>query len=554
LSLERVDAVIVGAGASGGVVAHELAHAGLRVVLLERGPQLNVKDFQLHDEMISNSKGHLFPAFNGLDHRHPREFRHTSADTFQKIFPEDGTYPLLAAVVGGGQLFYGALMWRFLPIDFRARSTYGTMEGLTLDDWPLSYDELEPFYDKAEYTLGVAGEDGDPFAGKRSRPFPLPPVDLQPGDLLVKKAAQRLGYHPFTVPLGIATQKFKDRNPCVRHPCCNGFICEIGAKSTMVTALLPSTLATGNCRLITEAVVKEVTTDGRGRPDGVSYFDKSGKLTNQPTRLVILAASATETPRLLLNSRSRWFPKGMGNQHDWVGRNLMDHIGPSVVGLFNEKTSDGIGPGPGIAINDFYGKNPGFAGGGVIYSRTEALPIAFANVRPPGAPMWGKAHKKFQRDYFRRQVRLWVPGEARPRFENRVDVSPTVRDAWGIPVSRITHSLHPNDYQLYEFFRTKMVDLLKEAGATEVISRPAGKGGVDAHQCGTCRLGNDPKTSVVNRYGQVHDVDNLFVVDGSLLVTAGGRNPALTIQALAFWSSDYIVRQWKAGSWGGRKV
>ena len=162
----------------------------------------------------------------------------------------------------------------------------------------------------------------------------------------------------------------------------------------------------------------------------------------------------------------------------------------------------------------------------------------------------GKAHKKFQRDYFRRQVRLWVPGEARPKFENRVDVSATVRDAWGIPVSRITHSLHPNDYRLYEFFRGKMVELLKEAGATEVISRPAGKGGVDAHQCGTCRMGNDPKTSVVNRYGQVHDVDNLFIVDGSLLVTVGGRNPALTIQALAFWASDYIVRQWKAGSWG----
>src|SRR4030095_4367811 len=136
-----------------------------------------------------------------------------------------------------------------------------------------------------------------------------------------------------------------------------------------------------------------------------------------------------------------------------------------------------------------------------------------------------------QRDYFRRQVRLWVPGEARPKFENRVDVSPTVRDAWGIPVSRITHSLHPNDYQLYEFFRGKMVELLKEAGTTEVLARPAGKGGVDAHQCGTCRLGNDPKTSVVNRYGQVHDVDNLFIVDGSLLVNGGGRNPALTIQA-----------------------
>ena len=200
------------------------------------------------------------------NHRHPREFRHTAADSFQKIFPEDGYYPLLAAVVRRRATFLRGSDVALSPNRFRAKSTYGAMEGSTLDDWPLTYDELEPFYDKAEYTLGVAGEDGDPFAGKRSRPFPLPPVDLQPGDLLVKKAAQKLGYHPFTVPLGIATQKYQDRNPCVRHPCCNGFICEIGAKSTMVTALLPSTLATGNCQLITEAVVKEVTTDGRGHP------------------------------------------------------------------------------------------------------------------------------------------------------------------------------------------------------------------------------------------------------------------------------------------------
>ncbi|MEW5977330.1 MAG: GMC family oxidoreductase [Acidobacteriota bacterium] len=551
---DKVDAVIVGAGASGGVVAHQLAHAGLRVVLLERGSRLDVKNFQLHDEMLT--RGNLYPPFNGLDRRHPREFRHREGEAFQLIYPDSYSYPGLAAAVGGGQLFYGGLMWRFLPIDFRAGSEYGPISGSTLSDWPLTYEDLEPFYDLAEQHLGVAGEAGvNPFDGKRRRPFPLPPVQMQTGDLLIQKAARRLGYHPFTVPLGIATEPYKGRNGCIRHPCCNLFICEIGAKSTIVSALLPATLATGNCRLVTEAVVKEVTLDGKGRPDGVAYFDQGKTLVRQPAHLVILAASATETPRLLLNSRSRWFPKGLGNRNDWVGRNLMDHIGPSVVGFFEETTNEGLGPGPGVAIDDFYGKNPGFAGGGVIYNRTEALPMAFANIRPQTAPRWGKAHKEFQRKYFRRYCRLWVPGEMQPQFENRVEISPSVRDAWGIPVARLTHHLHPNDYALYDFFREKMVNLMREAGAFEVVSRPAGQGGVDAHQCGTCRMGNDPKTSVVDRFGRLHDLDNVFVVDGSLFVTSGGRNPALTIQALAYWVSDHIIREWKGGGWqakGGR--
>jgi choline dehydrogenase-like flavoprotein len=175
-------------------------------------------------------------------------------------------------------------MWRFLPIDFRARSHYGPMEGSTLDDWPLSYDELEPFYDKAEYTLGVAGEDGDPFAGKRSRPFSASTRRSATGRSAGEEGSSETGLSsPSPSRSALRLRSSRTAILVCGHPCCNGFICEIGAKSTMVTALLPSTLATGNCQLITEAVVKEVTTDGRGRPDGVSYFDKSGKLTNQPS-------------------------------------------------------------------------------------------------------------------------------------------------------------------------------------------------------------------------------------------------------------------------------
>jgi choline dehydrogenase-like flavoprotein len=323
----------------------------------------------------------------------------------------------------------------------------------------------------------------------------------------------------------------------------------VGAKSTVVSALLPVALATGNLRLVTESMVKEITVDSRGRPDGVLYFDTNLRLVRQPARIIIVAASATETPRLLLNSSSRWFPKGLANSSGWVGRNLMGHISPQVFGMFDTVTNPGIGPGAGIAVDDFHGKIPGLVGGGVIYSRSDIMPINFNDYRPEGAPMWGKEHKKYQRENFHKYYRLTSPAEDLPQFENRVEVSPAVRDAWGIPVARITHSYHPKDLELFEFLRVRMQEILREAGAREFYFNNPGKGRVSVHQNGTCRMGADPKTSVVNRYGQSHDADNLFMPDSSCFVTSGGRNPVLTIQALAYFASDYIVRQWNGGAW-----
>jgi choline dehydrogenase-like flavoprotein len=433
---------------------------------------------------------------------------------------------------------------------------YGHVKGTTLEDWPVTYDDLEPFFEKAEYELGVSGEGGvNPFEGKRGKPFPFPPIDVQPGDEVIRKTVKRMGYHPFIVPLGLITKNHKGRLSCIGHPCCNGYLCEIGAKSTPLTSLLPAALATGNCELIPDALAAEVTVDGKGNPNGVSYFNKEGKLIEQRAHLVILAACAIETPRLLLNSRSKWFPDGMANGNGWVGRNLMGHISPWAWGILDTVSNEGFGPGAGIGVDDFYGKNDGFVGGSVFYSRTEVQPISFANRRPRGAPRWGLAHKKYQRENFRRYVRLFAPAEDLPQYENRVDVSQRVKDAWGIPVPRITHSFHSNDYKVWTFFRKKIIEVLQEAGAKDITGSGIGKGGA-GYQLGTCRMGNDPKTSVVNANGQSHEVDNLFVVDGSVFVTSGGRNPALTIQALAYSFADYIVKQWKTGSWrsGSREI
>jgi choline dehydrogenase-like flavoprotein len=547
---DTVDVVIVGAGAAGGVVATELAHAGMRVALLERGPLPDVARFALHDELAARDGATPRTSYGPSDRRIPREFRSEPDGPFRLLHPDQGGYVWMGGVVGGGQINYAGLMWRRPPVDFQMKSACGHVAGTTLEDWPISYDELEPHYDRAEYELGVSGEGGvNPFEGKRARPFPLPPVDLQPGDTLMKATAARLGYHPFVVPLGVLTRDYRGRPACIQHPCCNGFVCEIGAKSTILSALLPAALATGNCRLVQNAVAANVTLTPAGRPDGVRYFDAAGKPQQLCGRVIVLTASATETPRLLLNSRSRRFPRGLANGNGWVGRNLMGHISPQVYGLFDQVMNEGYGPGAAIGVDDFYGKIPGLAGGGVIYSRSLATPIAFNDLLPPNAPTWGSALKRFHRDNFHRFYRLTVPAEDMPQFENRVEVSPSVRDAWGIPVARITHCHHPNDYRLFDFFREKMTALMREAGARTIYTNEPRKGGISLHQNGTCRMGNDPKTSVVNRYGQAHEADNLFVADGSIFVTSGGRNPVLTIQALAYWISAYIARQWKGGAW-----
>jgi len=552
MAKDVVDAVIVGAGAAGSVLAKELSEAGLRVVLLERGPKVNPADYALHDEETSHGYGMTRPTVGGEERFAPREFRYQGDEHFQLVRSHDWGFSSQAAVVGGGMLVYGGLMWRRPPVDFRMKSEYGHLEGTTLEDWPLSYEELEPFYTKAEYEMGVSGEGGvNPFEGKRSKPFPLPPVGLQPGDEMIRKTAKRAGYHPFVVPLGILTEDYRGRSACIHHPCCNNYVCDIGAKSTPVTALLPAALATGNCALIPDALVKEITVDARGNPNGVTYF-RNDKLERQQARLVIVAGCAIESARLLLNSASRWWPNGMANGNDWVGRNLTGHVSPWVWGIADKETNEGFGPGAGIGIDDYFAGNSGFVGGSVIYSRTEMTPVAFASRRPRGAPAWGLAHKKYQRENFHRYLRLFAPAEDMPQWENRVEVSPNVRDSWGIPVARITHSFHPNDLKVWRFFRDKMVGLLRETGVHDIRSSGIGRGGT-GYQMGTCRMGADPKTSVVNPWGQSHEADNLFVVDASVFVTAGGRNPALTIQALAWRFADYIVREWKGGAWKKNK-
>jgi hypothetical protein len=245
-------------------------------------------------------------------------------------------------------------------------------------------------------------------------------------------------------------------------------------------------------------------------------------------------------------SRSRLFPNGAGNRSDWVGRNLQGHGYPGAFGLFEEETYDDVGPGACIAVSDFNHGNTGLRGGGVLCNEFIRTPYLFTSRRPPGASRWGRDHKEFQRRNFKRCMAIHGPLQEMPVFESRVQLDPEVKDDWGVPVVRLSGYRHPHDLEIARFMMEKAALWLKEAGTTSTWFKTVGKGvSGGQHQAGTCRMGDDPKTSVTNRYGQVHDIDNLFVADASLHVTNGGFNPVLTIMALGYWVSAYIKREWK---------
>ena len=539
----HVNAVVVGAGAGGGIVAKELATAGLSVVLFERGGWQSFDDHD-HDELISQRVTVLGNAFGPDDEGNPRRVK--SGDTWRIVLPSDGAYGNNAACVGGGTFSYGAMAWRFSERDFRMRSTYGSPEGSTLDDWPIGYEDLEPFYEKAEYEIGVAGEASNAFAAPRKKPYPMPPFPYNTEGRLLEASARRLGFHPFPIPMLRNSVPYGGRAACIHCRSCVGFACEVDAKCGTHNTVIPIAVATGNCDVRTRVMVNQVLTDAKGRATGVSYFDAGGRLSTQTADLVVVSAAATESARLLLNSKSKLFPTGLGNRNDWVGRNLQGHAYCGAWGLFADEVYDDVGAGATIAICDFNHGTPGLRGGGMLANEFIRLPYLFSRTRPDDAPRWGRAHKDFQRQYYKRSISVIGPVQEMPVFDCRVELDPELKDRWGIPVARISGARHPHDLDIARFMASKADVWLKETGATRTFLKLPGTGvSGGQHQAGTCRMGSDPRTSVVNRHCQVHDVDNLFIVDGSVHVTNGGYNPVLTIMAIAYWASDYIKREWK---------
>jgi choline dehydrogenase-like flavoprotein len=547
MALPKVNAVVIGAGAGGGIVANQLAQAGLQVVLLERGRNYSPWDCR-KDDLRNQRTTILGNAFGPDDDREPRVVvdRNGRART---IPPSDGAYSNNAACVGGGTLSYGAMAWRFDPKDFRMRSLYGAPEGSTLEDWPIEYNDLEPFYEQAEWEIGVSGdESASSFAPPRRRALPMPPLAPTREHLILAAGAKKLGLQPFDIPMLRNSVPYGGRPACMRCRWCVGFACEVNAKCGTQNTVIPRAVASGNCTLRTESIAKEVLVDDQGRATGVAYFDENGRLQTQPADLVVVSCCAIESARLLLNSRSRLFPTGLGNRNDWVGRNLQGHTYTGAVGLFEQETYDDVGPGAGIAIRDYNHGNPGLRGGAMLANEFIRLPIHFTSVVPPGMPRWGQAHKDYMRRFYRRSIMVQGPTQEMPVFDSRVQVDADVKDHWGIPVARLSGGRHPHSIEIGAAMAKKAEAWLRASGAQQTWLKLAGPGlSGGQHQAGTCRMGNDPKTSVVDRFCRVHDTTNVFVVDGSVHVTNGGVNPVLNIMALAYYASRHMVTSWKGG-------
>ena len=538
----RYDAVVVGSGAGGGVAAWALAQSGRSVLLVERGD---------YPDTAYLARDHLRNARtdSGLDHRTLRssaENPRTLLLGLTRSSCRRGTRATAATPTrfGGGTRVYGAQAWRFMAEDFAMASTYGIPDGSALADWPIRYDEMEPFYTQAEYEIGVCGS-AEPHAGstRRSRPYPMAPMPLTAPARLLLAGAEALGLTTVPVPLAINSMPYDGRAACARCRQCVGFTCPVEAKNGSHNTVLARAAATGNLSVLLGTRAERIVTDATGRVTGVDLIGEVGGSRwrrSVGAGDVVVAAGAVESARLLLASGSDREPDGLGNAHDQVGRHLQGHIYGGAIGIFDEVVNDLEGPGPSISTHDFRHGNDGLVGGGMIANEFVPTPVStFGYLGHAGLiGPHGLAAKHGMRRLLPRMQRVVGPVQEVTSADSRVRLDPAVTDSLGIPVARLSGRLHPNDLAVQQLLGERAAGWLRAAGATTAIAyRPSPENEVPSsgqHQAGTCRMGTDPATSVTDPYGRVWDHPNLRVIDGSLHVTNGGVNPVLTIFANAF--------------------
>lgn len=539
---DEVDFVIVGSGAAGGVLAKELSSNGFRVVVLEQGPYLTPEDFVHNEiEIFENHRLTNNPRFQ------PVTFRKTPEDN-AKLKPS----VMYGRCVGGSSVHFTANYWRFHEIDFIERSKVGELAGANFADWPIRYTDLEPYYTKVEWEVGVSGLAGaSPFDPPRSKPYPMPPLPVKGSGVVFERAAWKLGYHPFPAPMAILSQPRPGRDSCVACGFCLGFGCEVGAKSSSLASMIPVAEATGRCEIRPNCYVHRVETDKNGRATGVVYFDSKRNSHLQRAKAVILSANGAETPRLLLLSASPQFPNGLANSSGMVGKNLMPNSHAMALAVMDEPLNDYKGFAVSRVIHDFYEPDHdkvGFYGGGGMDARFDATPASFAlSHLPPGTPKWGKEFKNALRQNFTRTFEVFCHGTSLPVESNGFSLDSDVKDAWGLPALRMTFKDHPNDLVMMKWMQDRAMEILDAAGTKTAWRESIGEQEFVVHMLGTCRMGNNSRTSVIDADHRTHDVPNLFLCDGSSFVTSGRGQPTMTIQALAFRAADRITALAKRG-------
>jgi choline dehydrogenase-like flavoprotein len=543
---DEVDFVIIGSGAAGGILAKELGGHGFRVVVLEQGPYLTESDF-LHDEIKVLQQDLL----TNHPKQQPTTFRKTPHDTAKQQ-----RALVYGRLVGGTSVHFTANFWRFHEIDFIERSKVGAVSGANFVDWPITYADLEPYYTKVEWEIGVSGLAGaSPFDPPRSKPYPMPPLPVKSSGVIFERAARQLGWHPFPAPMAILSQPHNGRTACVNCGFCLAFGCEVGAKSSSLATAIRMAERTGHCEIRPNSYVHRILMDDRGRATGAVYFDAQRQTHLQKAKAVIVCANGAETPRLLLLSANKQFPNGLANSSGAVGKNLMLNSGAISMAVFDEPLNDYKGFAVSRVLHDFYELDAhklGFCGGGGLDARFDITPINFAmGSLPPGTPRWGKDFKSALQNDFTRSLEIFAHGTSLPVEDNSFSLDDNVKDAWGLPALRMTYKDHPDDIKLVTWLSQRSMELLEAAGAKKKWAFPVAEQEFAVHLLGTCRMGNDAKTSVINPDHQTHDVKNLFLCDGSSLVTSGRGQPTMTIEALAFRAADRITALARKGELAG---
>lgn len=534
-----VDFVIVGSGAAGGILAKELSTAGYSVVVLERGPRLAPQQFE-HDEYK-----YFFQNYIGA--KTPVTWRETPGQVAK--FKKDAVWG--AHIVGGSSVHFTANFWRLRPVDFNERSRLGAIPGAELADWPISYDELEPYYTKVDWEIGVSGQAGGWGEPRRSRPYPVPPLPVKSSGILFERATRKLGWHPFPAPMAILSRPHNGRQACQNCGFCQGYGCEFGAKSSTLAAMIPLAERTGKCEVRADSYVRKVELNAAGRATGVIYFDAAGKEQLQKAKAVILSCNGAETSRLLLMSRSNQFPQGLANSSGIVGKHLMFNGGAIVPGIYEHPLNEYKGAQVTRIALDWYDSDPkrGCYGGGGLDARADImLPIFFAmNGAAPGQRNWGADYKRYLEHGFTRQMTVMGHTTSLPVANNSVSLDPSLKDERGLPAMRITYRDHEDDLKFERYMQQRAIEVHQAAGAKEIAPLPIEVQTLAVHLLGTCRMGNDPRSSVVDRFHRTHDVKNLFICDGSSMVTSGRGQPTMTIMALAFRAGEKIAEFAKRG-------
>ena len=530
MKTEPVDVLIIGAGASGAAIAWSLLETRMRILCLEQGPHLAHTDFpSLKDdyELSRYGKFSCDPNVRRLKQDYP-------------INVDDSCItPVNFNAVGGSTINFLGHWPRMRPSDFHTKTLDDVAE-----DWPLDYATLAPFYDMNDQVTGVSGLKGNPAYPDYAPP--LPPIPIGTLGQTLAKGFNKMGWHWWPSDVSILSQDHDGRQKCVNAGTCD-LGCAAGAKGGTNFTYWPI-LTKAGVEVRTECRVREILINQQtGFATGVLYHGPDGQLHEQNAEIVIVACNGIGTPRLLLNSKSKLFPDGLANRSGMVGKNLMFHPLTGVSGVFSEPMRGHEGPmACSILSQEFYetGTTRNFTRGYGLYSGRSTTPMTYAlggyGIDDP-IP-WGAEHREFMDNIYPYLAGLTVVSEDLPEEHNCVTLDPDIADSDGIPAPKITYRLSENTSKMLRHGEERAKEILLAAGAKKVLSKAGGKVWWRAgwHQMGTCRMGNDPKNSVVNSWGRSHDIKNLFIVDGSIFVTAGAVNPTSTIQALALYIGDRI--------------